>query len=102
MCVFLKHGYCNNHFKLVKMDADSYLIGILIINREIFVSSLGNCYYYKLGRIITNRGSYYKPGQLSQIRAQQFFFCLQGRSFLITCYLLYSASNLENKSNHLA
>ena len=69
--------------------------------------------YHKSGKICLKLGqllllqigqNYYKSGKLLLIGAiitipcTTFFFCLQGRSFLITSYVLYSVPNLEN--NH--
>ena len=37
--IFLKHGYCNNRFQLVEMEADLFLVGALITNRGRFITS---------------------------------------------------------------
>ena len=67
--IFLEQGYSNDHFKLVKSAADSFLI-------EAAVADLGSviCYFksgqllllqigaelLQIGAAITNRGNYYK------------------------------------------
>ena len=70
--IFLKQAYCNDNFKLVKLEADSFLIEVVFANPGSFI-----CYYkswcqslrIEAAFAITHPGSgYYESVQLLQIR----------------------------------
>ena len=81
---FTKHGYCNDHFKLVKLGAGLFTTVAVVINCRWLISSQGNSCYNKSEQwllqlratliitsrdrviinwdiFITNWGNYYKP-----------------------------------------
>ena len=81
---FTKHGYCNDHFKLVKLGAGLFTTVAVVINCRWLISSQGNSCYNKSAQwllqhratliitsrdrviinwdiFITNWGNYYKP-----------------------------------------